>query len=469
MSLLIKNAQFTAIDSEDEVLTGSLLIEKGKIAKIFPGEPAQIVTADETIDASGKLIIPGMTNAHYHSYSNLLKGTTSNLPLEIWSLYTIAYGHSLDDEDIYLAVLLGAADMIRSGITGCIDHFPHLLRVESALKAYEKSKINVAFAPMIQDISDEEFLGLPQENQLVRSIDELRDFFTRLVKDWHLKNDKIRIMLGPNAPQRCSKAALALCREVSNQYGLDVHTHLSETKVQKDMGDRTFKRGLVGHLDEAGLLNSRLSAAHAIWLNENEIDLLKEKEVTIIHNPASNMMLGSGFAPVSQYVTRQIPIALGTDASNCGISHNSFEMMRLALMMSRVNNRNYQEWLEPKDVFKMAAVSGAEVITESKRGKIAEGYDADLVFLDKNSKTFISEEDSVSQMILYENGDSVDSVMIMGDWVYRDKKILAFDEQQVIQQIQEKAEKIRNGAKGALALAERKRRSVEKFYQHFYN
>ncbi|MCP3027924.1 amidohydrolase family protein [Halobacillus sp. A5] len=473
MSVWIKNAEIVTMDEAQGIIKGSLLIEDGTITGIYPHEQeadAPLLSAVEVIDADWNLLIPGMSNAHYHSYSNLLKGTRSNLPLELWSLYTIAYGHSLDDEDIYLAVLLGAADMIRSGITGCIDHFPHLLRVNSALRAYEKSQMNVTIAPMIQDVSDEEFLGFSdKKSNLLGDLSEIRDFFSNLFHNWHLKNEKIEIMLGPNAPQRCSQQALRLCKDLSDQFGVNVHTHLLETKIQKVIGDRTYSNGMLGHLNEAGLLNHKLSVAHAVWLDYEEMDLLKEKKVSIVHNPASNMTLGSGVAPVSRFMKDRMLVGLGSDASNCGISHRSFEMMRLSLMLSRINSRNYEEWLEPSDVFKMATRSGANIISGSKRGKIAEGYDADLVLINRSSSSFILNEDLISQLVFYENGESVEAVMIKGAWVYWEDRILAFDEQEVIRQVQEKSSELRKKVQGALSEAEKKKRILENFYRQFYN
>ncbi|WP_101842856.1 amidohydrolase family protein [Halobacillus sp. Marseille-P3879] len=473
MSVLIKNAEILSMDDVRGTIKGSLFIEEGKITRIFPHEQkagAPVLAAEEVIDAQWNLLIPGMTNAHYHSYSNLLKGTKSNLPLELWSLYTIAYGLSLDDEDIYLSVLIGAADMIRSGITGCVDHFPHLNRAVAALQAYEKSGMHVGFAPMIQNVSDEEFLGLSDEkNNPVYELDEIRDFYTNLIHNWHLKNEKIQVMLGPNAPQRCSQEALKLCKDLSDQYGLEVHTHLLETKIQKDIGDLTFANGVLGHLDEAGLLNEKLSVAHAVWLDEHEMNRIIEKDVSVVHNPASNMILGSGIAPVANYVNRNISVGLGSDASNCGISHCSFEMMRLSLMMSRVNNRDYENWLQPDEVFNMATRSGGHIVKGSKRGKIAEGYNADLVLVNRKSNTFISKEDLISQLVFYEQGQSIKAVMIKGKWVYRENKILAFDEQEIIERIQERSGELRRRVQGALSKVEEKKPVLEEFYHQFYN
>ncbi|MFC7062177.1 amidohydrolase family protein [Halobacillus seohaensis] len=480
MSTLIKNAEIITMEVDKGIVKGSIFIKDGKISNIFPHEKGQAcpnVDATEVIDANWDIVMPGMTNAHYHSYSNLLKGTENNLPLEIWSLYTVAYGHSLTDEDIYLAVLLGAAEMIRSGVTGCIDHFPHIDRIDAALKAYEESGMQVSLAPMMQDISDEQFLDIPlpdyilekRETKEPKSINEIRAFYKNIIKKWHKKNGKIHMMLGPNAPQRCSNDTLSLCKELSVEFDLKVHTHLLETKIQEEVGRDKYFNGLIGRLNDQDLLNDKLSVAHAVWLNDSEIEKLRDKQVSIIHNPASNMILGSGIAPISTYVKNSMRVGIGTDATNCGTTHNHFETMRLAAMVSRVSNLEYRDWLQALDVLEMATVSGANMMAyDNYRGKISRGYDADLVLLNRNTTKLAEANDLISQLVFHENGQSVDSVMIKGKWVLRNKRILAFDEQKIIERVQQRSKDIMENSRQALKMAEELEPYFDKFYQDFY-
>ncbi|NIK27142.1 5-methylthioadenosine/S-adenosylhomocysteine deaminase [Thalassobacillus devorans] len=472
MSVLIKNAEMVTMEDQ-RVVTGSLLIEGGKIKHIFPeGELPDCCEAAEVIDAEGKLVIPGMTNAHYHSYSNLLKGTESRYPLEVWSLYTVAYGHSLSVEDIHDAVLLGAAEMIRNGITGCIDHFPHFLKSEAALEAYQESKMHVAFAPMLHDIPDHKFLQIDFPDRIEQKLtasqpptpERMKHFYEGLIRRWHGKDERIHIMIGPNAPQRCSREMLRLSRELSDLYALNVHTHLLETYLQRDYGMRTYKKGIIGHLDHAGLLNERLSTAHAVWLAPEEIDLLADRGVSIIHNPASNMILGSGTAPIMTYTEKDIPVSLGTDASNCGTSHNLFEMMKLALMMQRNNASEYHWWPTAHNMLEMGITQGAALLP-GKRGKIKAGYQADLVFLDKNNPVWAAVNDVHEQLVFHENGQSIESVMIKGKWVMRDRKILSFNEDEVIDRVRRRSHHRLEKSTEALRFAEEQKPFFEAIYK----
>lgn len=476
MSTLIKSATIITMDDKVGTIHGSILVEDGVIKEVIPHcngrEPP--IRADETIDGSEMIVMPGMTNAHYHSYSNLLKGTVSHFPLEIWSLYTTAYGYSLDDDDIYNAVLLGLIDMIKSGVTSCIDHFPHIKRSEAALKAYEASSIRVGFAPMMHDIPDHHFLPVELPINLRRKLDqsapisvaEMRTFFKSLFNFWHEKNNRIQILLGPNAPQRCSKEMLALCKELSGQEGAFIHTHLLETRIQKEIGNSKFPGGIIGRLQEQQLLSRQLSAAHSIWLEDDEVKMLEKHGVSLVHNPVSNMMLGSGRAAISFYLQSGINVALGTDSSNCGIAHNLFEAMRVAVMHSRQEHSHFKEWLMPIDVFKMATIGGAYLLGEEKqRGKIKQGYEADIVLLTKKSPALAVHADLISQLVYYENGSSIESVMVKGEWVLKNRKIVSFDEEAVLQAVKNKYESLMEKSRVSLDLA----KECEPYFTKMYD
>ncbi|MFL8937266.1 amidohydrolase family protein [Rossellomorea oryzaecorticis] len=474
MSTLIKNATIITMDDHAGILEGSVLVENGIIKELIPhhhGSEPQI-PADETIDGSDMMIMPGMTNAHYHSYSNLLKGTTSHFPLEIWSLYTTAYGYSLDDEDIHNAVLLGVIDMIKSGVTSCIDHFPHIRRSEAALKAYEASSIRVGFAPMMHDVPDHHFLPVDLPDDWKRkldeaspiSVEEMRAYYLSLFNEWHDKKN-IQILLGPNAPQRCSEEMLALCKELSEQRGAFVHTHLLETRIQKEVGDAAFAGGIIGRLRDQQLLSRKLSGAHSIWMEDAEADVLAEHGVSLVHNPVSNMMLGSGRAKIGSYLQKGMNVALGTDSSNCGISHNLFEAMRIAVMHSRQEQPDFREWLQPKDVLEMATVGGARLLgEEKKRGKIKQGYEADLVLLTRRSPALAVSTDLFTQLVYYENGSSVESVMIKGEWVLRNRKMVLFDEESVLESVKERQKSLFEKSRESVSQAN----ALEPFFTRMY-
>src|SRR5262249_52006719 len=162
-SVYIANARLVRPDAGNDLHPAGVLVEGDSIAAVVTSEREQSdarARVRDVIDAAGLLLMPGLVNAHYHSYGTVLKGTETSLPLEPWALYTVAYGRALGAEAIRLAVLLGAAEMIRNGITACLDHFPHTPFADVALAAHEASGMRVAFAPFVHDVFDHEFLGL---------------------------------------------------------------------------------------------------------------------------------------------------------------------------------------------------------------------------------------------------------------------------------------------------------------------
>lgn len=454
---------------------GSVFIEGNRITHVISEHETSLLeelmeAAEDVIEAENDILIPGMVNSHYHSYTNVLKGTVNNLPLELWTLYTVAYGHALEDEDIYLSALLGCIEMMKAGVTSCLDHFPHIGKSEAALSAYEESGMRVAFAPMLHDVPDEEFfeLSLPdlfKNKSKSASPEEMNNFYRSLLSNWHKRDGRIEIQLGPNAPQRCSPEMLEVCKELSETEGLRIHTHLLETKAQRSQGDLTYEGGIIGHLDRAGLINEQLSVAHAVWLNPLEIELLQDRGVTVVHNPASNLLLGSGVAPIPSI--KRSEVALGTDGSNCGTNQSLFEAMRLTMLIHRVN-QDYSCWLNAEEVFRMSTTSGAKVLGKEKElGRIGESVLADVVLLDGKTSSLSPLNDPVSQLVHQENGQSVKSVMVNGNWTMKEGKLLTIDEEKVLRKVRGRREEMMNRCREPLVRADRLRPYFEQVLSNY--
>ncbi|MGH7268178.1 MAG: amidohydrolase family protein, partial [Candidatus Rokuibacteriota bacterium] len=371
--LYIGNARLCRVDAGDRFEPGGVLIEDGAIAAVAVGseeDRALRERAPEALDAGGMVLMPGLVNAHYHSYSPLLKGTENSLPLEAWALYTVAYGLSFGQEAIRLAILLGAAEMIRSGITACLDHFPHVRWAEAALSAHEASGMRVGFAPFMHDVFDHELLEIELPPEIRRRLDgaprsdpaAAERLYRDLAARWQGRAGRIGVLLGPNAFQRCSPALHAVWRRLADELGLGAHTHLLETRAQAAHGRERWPGGTVAEMERQGLLSERLSVAHGIWLSPAERELLARRGVTVVHNPASNLMLGSGRMPLVATQALGVPLALGTDSSNTGGPHDLFAVMRLALMLPRPDTPDPRAWPRPAQVLAMATRGGARAL-----------------------------------------------------------------------------------------------------------
>jgi 5-methylthioadenosine/S-adenosylhomocysteine deaminase len=464
-SVYIANARLVRLHAGGEPSLGGVLVEGDSIAAVAETEREQRearARARDVFDAAGLILMPGLVNAHYHSYGTLLKGTQNRLPLEPWALYTVAYGRALGAEAIRLAVLLGAAEMIRNGITTCLDHFPHTRWAESALAAHEASGMRVAFAPFMHDVFDHEFLQLALPPEIRAALDtaprssaaDAERMYRDRASRWR-GHPRVSILLGPNAFQRCSPGLLDVWRRLADDLGLHAHTHLVETRVQAVRGRAVWPGGTVEAMARAGLLSERLSLAHGVWLTPEEGEVLARHGVTVVHNPASNLMLGSGRLALPTMLERGVPLALGTDSSNSGGRHDLFEVMRLALMLPRPDTPDPRAWPEARQVLEMATTGGARAIGQvGKLGRIEPGQRADLVLLDPRGAALAGAPMTVPHLVQHAGATAVAGVMIDGAWALRDGRILTFDEPAVLDEVAAISAEARAAAGPELVLAE---------------
>jgi 5-methylthioadenosine/S-adenosylhomocysteine deaminase len=465
--LLLYNARLVLPDADSRapLPSGAVLVESGRIAAVLrrPDEIAALAAVTRGVDLAGQVLMPGLISAHSHSYSTAARGTENSLPLEPWALYTVAYGRALGDEAFRLAVLLTAAEMLRSGVTGAIDHFAYPGRAEVALAAHRETGMRIALAPMLHDRPDHDLLNIALPDDLRRRVEgakrpglaDLTLLFRRLQRDWHGRDGRLFVQLGPNAPQRCSPELWKLWRELARELDLGAHTHLLETRPQAGIGRRLYDGGIVGAMAREGLLNERLSVAHGIWTEPSERALLAEHGVTIVHNPISNLMLGSGVLPMQDYRSRGIRIALGSDGSNSGGRHDLFEVMRLAMMLPRPGIDDPADWPGPADAFTWATEGGARALgLAGKVGRIAPGYRADLVALDMETAARAALIPNLAAVVQHGGPDAVRAVMIDGNWVYRQGKVLTFDEDAARARFAELRAEILRAARPELATAD---------------
>jgi 5-methylthioadenosine/S-adenosylhomocysteine deaminase len=472
--ILIDDVRLCTAETGLAIERAAVAVADGRIAAVLRGEDDRLAAcarAAEVVASDGMILMPGLINAHTHSYGNVLRGTENSLPLEPWALYTVAYCRSLDDEAIRLAVLIGAAEMIRNGITACVDHFSQIGRALAALAAHRESGMRVGFAPMMQDIPDHRVLALDMPPDLLRRLEavapptpaEVERFFRNLAAE--SDGGRVAIMLGPNAPQRCSPALLDLWRRLADELDLNVHTHCLETWPQAEAGRRNAAGSTVGEMARLGLLDRRLSIAHGIWLDPAERDLLAEHRVAVVHNPTSNMMLGSGVMPLDDYRRRGVTLALGSDSANTGGRNDLFEIMRLAMMMHRPALPS-QDWPRPEQVLTMATLGGARVLgLEHELGRIAPGQRADLILLRSGGAAMIAARPGIATIVQHGSADAVSAVMIDGRWVYRDGRILSFDEQGVLDRYAAIGGEILDRAAHELELADTARPYFERPYR----
>ncbi len=423
---------------------GHVVIADGKIVAAGAG-PGPDGAFEEDVNAADCILMPGLVNAHAHSPSNLVKGTWSRLPLEIWRQYIRAAWREYSDEAIHVSAQLGVVEMLRTGCTCVLDHFytgspsPHMGAL-NAMRAMNDGGMRGALALTVSDRGYDATVGLDAGTVPSAAKEEIARI-TRLetaetLEGAHAFADAVRSssrlvvpMVGPSAPHRCSDALLTQCMQLAREFDTAVHIHVCETKAQYLQGMKLFGVSPVMHLDRLGVLNERLSMAHCVWLTDADIARVAQRGATVIHNPASNGKLGSGRMRLDRMLLGGVRVGLATDGSGSNDNQNMFESMRMSGLIHNRSEADYRDWPAPGQILKAATANGAHALgLGGKVGSIAPGQFADLVLLTMESFHFAPLNDPVNQVVFCENGMSVRDVMVDGRWVVRGAKLLTIDE-----------------------------------------
>src|SRR5215470_11684189 len=265
-------------------------------------------------------------------------------------------------------------------------------------------------------------------------------------------DSRLGFMLAPSAPQRCSDKLLGLTATLAHELEIGIHTHLAEAKNHAEVGKTIYGESIVKHLERLGFLSNDLSVAHAIWIDEEEIELLGKYNVKVVHNPAANLRLGSGMARVKHMIRSGVSVGLGCDSVNAGTNYSIFEQMKLATLMPR-SLWSPEHWLLPNEVLEMATLGGARALLLDRMiGSIEEGKKADLVILNPSS-SLLPLNNLVDQLALGENGNSVESVLVDGKPVMWERRIRTIDEESLRAQVFSLQPRIRKAHAAVMARA----------------
>ncbi|HZT18379.1 MAG TPA: amidohydrolase [Dongiaceae bacterium] len=436
-----------------------LLVEGDTIREIGP--PAMPAPdGSKVIDASGKAIMPGFVNGHVHGHGTLAKGLVEDRwPLELFlnALPGLAGNRSLEDKR--LNGLVAAVEMIRKGCTACYDLFfefpmPSRDGIEALGRAYAEAGVRAVIAPMVADFTlYQAYPGLTDAipEPLRRQVQKIElapyeataDAAEDVFRNWPFDRSQIRPAIAPTIPLHCSDPFLLRCRDLARSYDIPLQTHLAETKSQAILGMRKYGCSLTRHLDDLGMLGPHLSAAHAIWLDDEDLRRLADRGVSAIHAPASNMRFGSGLAPLRAMLDLQMNVGIATDAANSSDSLNMFESTRLAAFISRVLTPDFRRWLGADEVFYMSTEGSARAMgLGGMIGQVAKGYKADLVFLDLHHINYVPLHDLLGQIVFTENGAAVDSVMAGGRMILDRGRITTVDESKLRRDVEAAAARL---------------------------
>lgn len=452
MSILIKScALLDEREPDGYVVDRNILIEGDRISKVSSA-PISDRNVDKVIDGKNRLAIPGLINAHTHSPENYPKATKEKLPLELWllDLYLL---EALSPRDIYLAAMLGGMEMLKTGTTSVLDHLwmgdgltPAGL--DAAMQAYADCGIRGGVAPLIENsdqVIQAAVVARPQLQPLLgddRSVMddeeyiELLDWFFR---KWHRADEgRLLCFAGPSGFQWCSENLLQGSLEVARRYGGGWHMHLVETKIQAMVCYDLYGKSATMAMKERGLLGPDVSLAHSVWLDDADLDVLAETNSRVVHNPASNLRLGTGFAPVIEMLERGIEVAIGTDGSASSDNQIMFDTVKLAGLIHNLRSTDHRRWPSSRDVIRMATVSGAAALAmEGELGELKPGKLADIALLDTGTLQFTPLNDAFHHLAYVETGGSVHTVIVAGRVVVENGTLVTVDAESIREEARE--------------------------------
>ena len=426
----------------------NIRVRDGRILAIEPTSdgPAAAGVTPHIIDASGLLVLPGFVNAHYHSYDVLQKGLLEDMPFDVWALHSQpAYLGPRSAREVRLRTLIGAVDCIRHGVTTVQDMNSLVPMTEASLDtvlaAYAESGLRVVFSAAVRDLAALDiapFLSddAPEAVQtLVRGApadaQEQLAFVEAQIRRIDPLPPRLRWALSPSGPQRSSRALLEGIAALSEKYRLPVLTHAYETRAQAAKARAIYGAqggSMLRWLDEVGLLNNRLTIAHGVWVTDAEIELLARAGASLAHNPASNLKLKSGVAPMRRVIDAGVNIALGCDNCSCGDCQSIFSAMKLLCLLAAGSDPN-PSGVHAATALAAATTGGAKALgLAGETGAIAPGYLADLVFLDLADIAYVPLNSATRQVVFAEAGRGVHSVMIEGEMVLENRRMTTIDE-----------------------------------------
>lgn len=469
----------------DTVIVGGLVLVAGEAAArpadiVLQGEsiaaiaPPASVTAEamRRIDATGRLIIPGLINAHTHGHGGLAKGAGDNWSLELLLNAGTWLNGNRTDEDRYLSTVLTAVEMLRKGCTACYDlsamlPTPTVAGLHAVGQAYADVGLRAVVAPMIADRSFYQAIpglleAFPPELRALAdtlrtaSAEAILEPIRAAARDWPHPDDRIRLGIAPTIPLHCSDDFMTACRDLAVDRGMPLQTHLAESPVQREGAQRRYGMTLTAHLHRLGVLGPRFSGAHAIWLDDTEIELLANHGGSLAHNPGSNLRLGNGIADMRRAIAGGVTVGVGTDGSSSADNQNMFEATRLAAFVSRVFDRPPEAWIGAAEALRLATEGSAAVLGMGDLiGKIAVGYKADFALLDLDHVNLVPLNNAVQQLVNTEDGMAVRDVMVGGRFMLRDGALVGVDWPGIVKRARASAARLTEANAGTRQAAER--------------
>mgnify|MGYP000029316763 CR=1 FL=1 len=434
MSLIIIEARYIIpVRPRQKIIrNGAIVIDGDRIVYIGKADEAKLkYHSDTVIRAHRHVVIPGLINAHNHLFQSILKNIGIDMELVSWlrtSIHpTLA---SFTDDDFYIAAKWGLIENIKSGVTTIIENHYGPRGYDAVARALIESRLRAVLARGIYELNV--LLDILKEEP-----EKALAHVESLVKKYHGYENRLWIAIAPMHPYNASKELLLKAKELSDKYELIYHTHTAESVKDQELVVELHGKTDVELLYDLSILGPRFHAVHGVQVSPREVKLLAEAGAHVIHNPESNMYLGSGVAPIPDYMESGVNVALGTDGAGSNNNNDMIEAMRFAVLLHRAA-RKHPSIVTAWDALEMATINGAKAIgLENEIGSLEIGKKADITIIRLDKPHTAPVTDPLGAIVYCANAGDVDTVIVNGEIVLESGRILLFEEEKV----REEAEK----------------------------
>ena len=424
--VLLRDEQGWKTDKKD------VLIDGNRISGILtPGTDSDGATV---IDATDHLVMPGLINAHTHAYMTIHRNFADDLMFFDWLEKVQKVEDGMTEEDVYWMTMLAIIEMLRSGTTCFVD-----MTIKSAKEKTgpRSAAAGAAWAAGIRAVINRGLAGVSDSEESIMK-------FGQAIREMEIfrGEERISFMHGPHAPYSCMPDYLRKLTDSCKARGIRQTIHLSESRAEMEGMEKAHGTTPIQYVNEVGVFEAPTLAAHCVYATDEDIRIMAEKGVSIAINPKSNMKLGNGFAPVEKFLEAGINVCLGTDGPGSNNSLNLFQEMNAAALCYKGAERKAQ-CVSAGEVLKMATVNGAKAIgMEGELGEIREGALADLILVDLKEPQFMPANNLISGLVYSTTGNEVDTVIVDGAVVMRDRKMTVVDEEQVYEECRRITERL---------------------------
>ncbi len=443
MRTLIENGTVLTMNPADEILTpGWIEIVDGAITRVSTA-PIEADAVDLRIDASGRVVMPGLVNAHTHLFQTLIRGVYEHLPFTEWLRCIYYCGRVLTADDCYVGAQLGSVEALRSGVTTLVDHqFLNrgLELPQATIAGMQAIGVRTVLARTIMDLgalAPAEVLETPEEG--LRSVEAL------LAQYPDRSDGMLTLMTGPNTPGVSASGELSQAtKRFADEHGLRISAHIAESaSVLTLVREQYGKNGVVAWLDELGALGPTVLAAHSVHLSGDEVRIYAERGVSVSHNPVSNMFLGDGIAPIVEMIEAGVNVALGTDGAASNNSQDMFEVTKMAALLQRARTQDPHA-ISPTQALRMATINGARALgLDHLVGSIEPGKRADIIAVDLYGAAHnVAVHNVASHLVHCAKATDVEMVMVDGKILLEDREVLGLDEMGLLKEAQHAGEQL---------------------------